>query len=123
VLTRRELGALGERHAARALRAKGYRLLEANYRTKQGELDLIARDGETLVIVEVRTRTTTDHVTPLASVDARKQAQLARMTRYYLRDRRLPECYCRYDIVEVFATPSGHVTAVHHIPSAFVEGM
>ncbi|HEY3376021.1 MAG TPA: YraN family protein [Armatimonadota bacterium] len=122
VLTRPELGALGERHAARALRAKGLRLLEANYRRKQGELDLIARDGDTLVFVEVRTRTDCSHVTPLASVNAEKQAQIIRMARYYQRERRLTECYCRYDVVEVLATPTGRITAVHHTPGAFLEG-
>lgn len=123
VLARKELGALGERHAARALRAQGFRLLEANYRRKQGELDLIARDGNTLVFVEVRTRTSTAHQTPLASVDARKQAQIIRMARYYLRDHKLADICCRYDVVEVIATPTGVVTAVHHVPGAFIEGM
>ncbi|MHB9133796.1 MAG: YraN family protein [Armatimonadota bacterium] len=123
LLTRQELGALGERHAARALRAAGLRILEANYRTRQGELDLIARDGDTLVIVEVRTRTVEDAVSPLASVDARKQTQLVRMARYYRRARHLDDCPCRFDIVEVIATPTGQVTAVRHIPEAFIEGL
>ena len=119
-LSRKEIGALGERHAARALRAKGFRLLEANYRRKQGELDLIARDGDTLVFVEVRTRTSTAHSTPLDSVNAKKQEQVMRIARYYRRDRRLDECYCRYDVVEVIATPDGKVIAVNHFPGAFI---
>ena len=123
VLTRRELGALGERHAARALRAKGYRILEGNFRTKQGELDLIARDGDTLVIVEVRTRTTTEYQTPLASVNAEKQAQLIRMARVYLNKHKLVDVPCRYDVVEVIATPTGTVRALHHFAGVFIEGM
>jgi putative endonuclease len=122
-LTRQELGALGERHAARALRAKGLRLLEANFRARCGELDLIARDGDTLVFVEVRTRTEGAVLTPLDSVDARKQAQIARTARAYLRARRLPECYCRYDVVEVIASRAGRVTEVRHVAGAFIEGM
>ncbi len=123
ILSRQELGALGERHAARMLRAKGLRVLEANFRTRRGELDLIVRDGETLVFVEVRTRCTEGAVTPLASVDARKQEHLFRTARAYLRMRRLPECCIRYDVVEVIASVTGQVRETRHIEGAFIEGM
>lgn len=122
-LTRQELGALGERHAARFLRAKGLRILEGNYRISQGELDLIARDGNTLVLIEVRTRTSEDIMSPIASVDTRKQQKIISLGRYYRRARRLPECYIRYDVVEVIATPEGNVQEVRHIPGAFLEGI
>lgn len=123
-LSRQELGALGERHAARALRAAGLRVLEANYRTKHGELDIIARERDTLVIVEVRTRTSEgDYRTPLASVDAVKQEKVRRTARAYRRARRLPDCPCRYDVVEVIATREGKVLAVRHVPGAFIEGL
>lgn len=118
-LTRQELGALGERHAARLLRAKGMRLLEGNYRAPFGELDLIARERETLVFVEVRTRSTADAFTPLASVDADKQQRLIRLASHYRRARRLPECYYRFDVVEVIASPTGQVREVRHYPGAF----
>lgn len=118
-LSRQELGALGERHAARALCASGLRILEANYRRKQGELDLIAREGDTLVFVEVRTRSSAGAWTPLDSVDDRKRRQIVRIARYYRRDRHLEDCYCRFDVVEVLATPNGRVTAVNHYPAAF----
>jgi len=118
-LTRRDLGALGERHAARLLRAKGYRLLEANYRTPRGELDLIARDGDTLVFVEVRSRTSEDTLTPLSSVDDRKQDHIIRTAQAYLLARRLPECHCRFDVVEVVATPTGQIVEMRHYEGAF----
>ncbi|MHB9025101.1 MAG: YraN family protein [Armatimonadota bacterium] len=123
VLTRNELGALGERHAARALRAAGLQIIEGNYRTKRGELDLIAREGDTLVFVEVRTRTSTHTQTPLASVDAAKQARIIRLAHRYRQARRLPECSCRYDVVEVLATAEGEVQEVRHVPGAFIPGM
>ena len=122
-LTRAQLGQLGERHAARYLRARGLRVLEANFRTKLGELDLIARDRDTLVFVEVRTRTSERTMTPLASVNAEKQTRIARMGRQYRRRRRLPDCPIRYDVVEVIATPGGTVRAVRHIEGAFIEGL
>ena len=120
-LTRQELGALGERHAARLLRAKGYRLLEANFRTPRGEIDIIVRDRDALVFVEVRTRTSEEFQTPLASVDARKREHIERTARAYLRTRHIPECPCRYDVVEVIATPCGQVKELRHLEGAFVE--
>ena len=124
LLTRRELGALGERHAARALRAKGLRVLEANFRTKVGEFDLIARDGATIVFVEVRTRTSEGtYRSPLESVDAEKQRNIIATARRYRTARRLPESPGRYDVVEVIATPEGKVLAVRHIEGAFIEGL
>jgi putative endonuclease len=120
-LTRQELGALGERHAARALRAAGLQLLERNFRCRRGELDLIAREGDTLVFIEVRTRTDTNVMTPLESVNERKQARIILLAREYLRTRRMPECRCRYDVVEVTATPWGNVLDIRHLPGAFVE--
>jgi len=121
-LTRQELGALGERHAARLLRAKGLRLLEANFRLRQGELDLIARDGDCLVCVEVRTRTSADLLSPLASVDAEKQARIIRLAHAYQRAHRLHDCALRYDVVEVIATTNGQIVEISHYPGAFLEG-
>jgi putative endonuclease len=123
-LTRRELGALGERHAARLLRAKGLRVLEANFRTRFGEIDLIARDGDTVVYVEVRTRTREgSYRTPLESVDAEKQRRILRTARRYRTVRRLGERPGRFDVVEVIATPEGRVLDVRHFPGAFIEGL
>lgn len=120
VLSRAELGALGERHAARFLRARGLRLLEGNYRTTFGEIDLIARDGDTLVFVEVRTRAgDSDAITPLDSVNPEKQRRLVRLARAYLRRRRLAELPCRFDVVEVLATPTGAILDLRHHVGAF----
>jgi len=123
LLSRQELGALGERHAARALRAKGLRILEGNFRVPQGELDIIARDGDTLVLVEVRTRTSEETKSPLASVDHTKQQKIIRLGRLYRRARRLPECHTRYDVVEVIASHYGEVKEVRHVEGAFIDGM
>jgi len=119
VLSREELGALGERHAARYLRARGLRLLDANVRTRLGEIDLVARDAGTLVFVEVRTRTEGAAVTPLASVNDEKQARILRLAHAYLRRHHLPDIPCRFDVVEVLATPTGRVVAVRHHAGAF----
>lgn len=122
-LTRQQIGQLGERHAARYLRARGLRILEGNFRTKLGELDIVARDRDTLVFVEVRTRTSETTMTPLESVNAEKQTRIARTGRQYRRLRHIPDCPIRYDVVEVIATPFGQVTDVRHIEGAFIEGL
>ena len=110
---------LGERHAARALRAAGLTILEGNFRTKHGEIDLIAREGEVLVIVEVRTRTGSKSITPLDSVDESKQQQIIRMAHHYLRAKHLHDCAVRFDVVAVIATAEGKVVDVRHFPGAF----
>ena len=119
ILSRKEIGILGERHAARALRAAGLTIIEGNFRTKHGEIDLIAREGQVLVIVEVRTRTGGANITPLDSVNSSKQQQIIRMAHHYLRAKHLQDCAVRFDVVEVIATPQGSVLDVHHFPGAF----
>ncbi len=119
MLTRQELGALGERHAARLLRAKGLRLLEGNYRAPFGELDLIAREGDTLVFVEVRTRSGATPSPRSPRWMPTNNDAYVRLAHHYQRARRLPECYYRFDVVEVIATPTGQVKEVRHFPGAF----
>ena len=119
LLSRQALGALGERHAARFLRARGMRLLDANYRTRFGELDLVAREGAVLVFVEVRTRVEQSPVSPLSSVNPDKQARVIRLARAYCRARQVSECAIRFDVVEVIATGAGRVIAVRHHVGAF----
>ncbi len=94
---RREAGEDAERLAARFLEARGLRILEHNFRCRGGEIDLIAREGDTLVFVEVRLRAGRAFGGAAASVDARKQAKLLRAARYYLAGK--PEQPCRCDVV------------------------
>ena len=84
------------------MRRKGYAILARNYRTKLGEIDIIARDGETLVFVEVKTRRQNDPVPPEASVNANKQRHIHRVAQLYLTEKHLPyETNCRIDVVSV----------------------
>ena len=77
------MGSRGERRAARYLRWHGYRILARNFRAAGAEIDLVALDGETLVFVEVKTRRSEAAGSPLAAVDARKQARLRRAAEVY----------------------------------------
>jgi putative endonuclease len=91
-------GGDAEDRAARFLAAQGLRIVQRNYRTRQGEIDLIAQEGATLVFVEVRLRTSERFGGALGSIDARKRSRIEAAARHYLmRLRREPPC--RFDVV------------------------
>lgn len=96
-----ELGRWGEKIAARFLKRRGYRILQRNYVGRVGEIDIIARDGDVLVFVEVKTRTETDFGGPLEAVGPAKRRRIARAAQSYLLRHRIPEYPCRFDVVGV----------------------
>ncbi len=100
-MSTRERGQRGEDRAARALARRGYRIVERNYRCRLGEIDIVARDGETLVFVEVRSRADGRHGSGLDAVSPRKQRQVARVAEQYLVARRPQFDSCRFDVVGI----------------------
>lgn len=117
--SRQDLGRAGEAAAARFLERRGLVILERNLRSRLGEIDLLARDGPTLVFVEVKARRGSPGDPPEAAVDARKRARLSRLALGYLAARRLGERSCRFDVVAVSLDEAGTVTTTRHIRSAF----
>ncbi|MEJ5238209.1 MAG: YraN family protein [Limisphaera sp.] len=111
-------GALGEQAARRYLERAGLTFLVANYRTPRGELDLVFRDGDCLVFVEVKTRSSEDWTRPAAAVDAAKRRRLTRAALWYLRRIGHPPVRVRFDIVEVLLK-EGVVQEVRHLPNSF----
>jgi putative endonuclease len=99
---RKVLGAEGERAAEKYLRRHSYAILERNYRSPLGEIDLIALDGGTVVFIEVKTRSGGGHGSPLEAVDARKQRQIARVAQSFLLRHRLQDRAARFDVVGVW---------------------
>lgn len=100
----RARGARIEQRAAEWLLAQGLELVARNQHAKGGELDLVMRDGETLVFVEVRHRADTRHGHPLETITTSKQRRLIRAARFYLTRNRL-SCPCRFDALAVTGTP------------------
>lgn len=100
----RARGEAVERLVARWLVDQGLVPVAANQHAKGGELDLVMRDGETLVFVEVRHRADTRHGHPLETITATKQRRLVRAARFYLQRNRL-SCPCRFDVVAVIGLP------------------
>src|SRR2546425_10313239 len=96
------LGEEGERAAARFLEARGYRILERNYRTRRGEIDLIAEDGRMLVFVEVKVRLDDRFGGPAAAITRAKQARIARLAPQHLAWRRVGDPACRVGVVLVW---------------------
>lgn len=124
LLTRRPLpehlrrGELGEAAARRHLRRAGLKFLTANFRGKRGEIDLVFRDGDCLVFVEVKTRSSEEWTRPAAAVDARKRRLLSQTALDYLALLKNPPVKFRFDIVEVLLT-DGRVREVRHLPNSF----
>jgi len=96
-----ELGEHGEKWAARYLRRRGYKVLVRRFRSRSGEIDLICRDGDWLVFVEVKTRVDEAFGAPSEAVDRTKQRHISKVALDYLRRLRYPEVKFRFDIVEV----------------------
>jgi putative endonuclease len=114
---RRETGRRGEDVAAAYVTGLGYRVVVRNFRCRAGEIDLVALDAETIVFVEVRSRTGTGRGTPLESVDGRKQAQVGRVARHFLAARGWHERAARFDVVGVRLDAEPPV--VEHVRGAF----
>ena len=115
---RQGLGALGERLAAAHLAAKGYEILERNFRCPEGEIDIVARKGELLAFIEVKARRGRAMGTPEEAVGYRKRRRLQRVAEAYLAAHPDSPAQCRIDVVAVeFA--GGRLARLEHIEGAF----
>ncbi len=100
----RTTGAYGEELAARELTKKGYQILEKNYRGIFGEIDLIARSGDTTVFIEVKYRKGTAKGLPREAVDKRKQKRIIETANQYIMERNLEDNSFRFDVAEILET-------------------
>jgi putative endonuclease len=104
---RRQLGDSGEDMAAAALKRQGYKILERNYRSPLGEIDLIAKHKGVLVFIEVKTRKSERFGSPAEAVHPAKQAKLRRLADYYLKQQRLGDVAVRFDVVGILLGQDG----------------
>ena len=110
-------GSLGEDLAAAYLEGRGMRVAARNYRCRQGEIDLIAWEGETLCFVEVKARSNWEMALPREYVTAGKREKLRSAAALYLAERGL-DCPVRFDVAEVYLK-AGQKERIHYIKSAF----
>jgi putative endonuclease len=113
----RELGRRGEERAADYLRRQGYRILERNYQTREGEIDIVAHLGGTLVFVEVKTARSLSFGHPRGWVSRRKRAHLVRAALAYMMEKGDLETSCRFDVIAIVM--KGKRVQLTHIPDAF----
>jgi putative endonuclease len=119
---RHHLGALGERLAGEHLERCGFTVLERNYRTRWGELDVIAYDGRTLAFCEVKTRRAGGRAgAPFEAIGSGKQAQVRRIAGRWLAERRArPRAeQIRFDAIGVTFDGAGRLVSLEHLEGAF----
>jgi putative endonuclease len=122
---RRRLGALGEQIARRHLEARGLAVLAANFRTRHGELDIVAADDRVLVFCEVKTRIVRSaggELGPFAAIGPRKRARVRSMAREWLAARDQDEPWraeLRFDAIGIELDPRGRLLRLEHLEGAF----
>ena len=112
------LGQRGEEMASHFLRRKGYKIVERSYRSRLGEIDLIAAKDGVLVFCEVKTRLNKKFGEPFESVTSRKQKQLRKLAELYILSHS-PDLNYRFDVVSIFLTPQRQLKEISHIENAF----
>jgi putative endonuclease len=118
---RQELGKGGEDLAADVLVARGYAILDRRYRTRHGEIDIVAQHGATLVFIEVRARTTAEFGRAAETVTAAKRRKVMAMAAEYLARHRITNRPCRFDVVAIDGA-RGERPEVTVFPNAFESG-
>jgi putative endonuclease len=111
-------GRIGELASKKLLQKQGMKFLAGNFRSKRGEIDLVFRDDDCLVFIEVKTRTAGGWVRLAAHVNARKRLLLTKCALDYLRLLKNPPIKIRFDVVEVLLQ-GGAVAEVRHLPNTF----
>jgi putative endonuclease len=112
----RNKGRVGEGLAVQELRKKGYEILETNFANKFGEIDVIAKDGEVLVFVEVKAKTGIEFGEPEEMVGRGKLSKVRRMASLYMGDK---EERCRIDVVAMVLTPEDEVVRLTHYVNVY----
>jgi putative endonuclease len=115
---RQEIGAWGENYAAEYLEARGYQVLERNYRTPYGEIDLIVSKDSVVIFVEVKTRSTTAFGLPEGGVTSKKQAHLVGAAQSYIQDHPQYENGWRVDVIAVLGRPGASTPELTHFENA-----
>jgi putative endonuclease len=114
---RKQFGLTGEALAETYLKQAGYRILERNYRTKLGEIDIIAKDHDTIVFIEVKTRRSENYGSPKWAVTPKKQRKISMVALLYLKSTRQSRARARFDVVSI--GPLEENTRIELIKNAF----
>lgn len=119
---RRQVGLAGEEAARLYLEKQGYKVIERNYRCPLGELDLIALDERTTVIIEIRAKTGLSYGSPEESITADKGRRLLRLAQYYLKSKSKTDAPSRIDLVAVMLNNNDlTVKSINHIKGILIQ--
>lgn len=118
-MNKKELGEKGETIAVSYLQGSGYTILDRNVTNKIGEIDIIAKDRDTICFVEVRTKTSEDQGHPLESITPRKQSQLIRTATRYLQEKELLDENARFDVMSVQLLDDPDCPTIELVKNAF----
>ncbi len=115
-----DTGRWGEQQAEKHLKGKGYRILGRRVRIAgRDEIDLVARDRDVLVFVEVKTRASERYGRPIAAVDRRKRQVTSRAAMRYIGKLKNPDVIFRFDVVEVIGAPGSPEPLIRHVEEAY----
>ena len=117
--SRLDIAKTGESLAVAHLKARGYAILERNYRAVRGEIDLIAQDGDFIVFVEVKTRRSLKFGLPQTAVTPQKQRQISKVALAYLQTHNRFDAPCRFDVIAIHLSPRLELLKLEQIESAF----
>lgn len=113
----KKLGNTGENLAATFLEKHGYKILEKNFRIRAAEIDIIAQKDNTIIFVEVKTRSNIRKGTPAEAVNLHKQKKIIEAASVFLQDEKYFDSACRFDVIEILK--AGNAFKVNHIENAF----
>ena len=116
---KRDIGKEGEEIAAKFLEAKGFEIVKRNYQYGHGEIDIVAKDGKTLVFVEVKTRQNLELGEPEYAITKKKITQIKKMAELYLFDKEIEEADCRFDVIAILLDDISNPKITHY-ENAFI---
>ncbi|MEK9130406.1 MAG: YraN family protein [Patescibacteria group bacterium] len=119
ITQKRKTGNLGEELAKKYLKKQGYKIIKQNYNSRVGEIDLIAREKDQIIFIEVKTRTNHNFGYPEESVDSRKQNKIRMAAQNYLVKEKIFSENYRFDVVSVEINQLTQKANIKHIPDAF----
>lgn len=115
----KELGKFGEEIAAEYLADIGYSIIKRNYRCENGEIDVIAKDNDVIVFIEVKTRRSLKYGIPQSAVTQQKQSQISMVALSYLNQVNAFDSPCRFDVIAITLPPASKELQIEHIQNAF----
>jgi putative endonuclease len=115
----KQLGKIGESLAVKFLEQKGYQIINQNYRSTWGEIDIVAQDEEVLAFVEVKTRRSLKFGVPQLAVTNSKQQKISKAALEYLQENNLFDYVCRFDVISIVLPPEPSEPIIEHLENAF----